>query len=196
MSHKRYRTSYYFRYLLGAGSLSFFGLSLVVLAILLPFFHPFSLHDWEMDIGLALVGMICLVMAILGPYGESRTCLITSPEGIEYQGFGFRVYASWDNVDRVEIIPRSQYAIEPSKAEMVDYIRSKTKVIGKIEGFFPEAFMECLVLQHPLLYEKKDWAKKLIRNQTGYIPLSEFPWWRNSELAQDIQQYAPHLKVG
>jgi hypothetical protein len=196
MAHKRYRTNYYFRYLLGAGFLLFFGLSLVVLAILLPFIRSFSLRDWIMDVSLALVGFICLVMAILGPYGESRTCLITSPEGIEYQGFGFHVYTSWDNVDRVEIIPRSQYALEPDKAEIAAYIRNRTKAIGRIEAFFPEAYMECLVLRHPLFYEKKEWAKKMIRNQTGYIPLLEFPWWRNSELAQDIRQFAPHVGVG
>ncbi|MBN2149296.1 MAG: hypothetical protein JW726_18050 [Anaerolineales bacterium] len=188
---KHYRTHYYLRYRLGAGLLIFFGLFLLLIAALAPFIKSPSFSDWKMVTVLGLVGMLCLIIAVLGPYGESQTRLVTSPEGIEYQGFGFRVLARWENIERVAVILRSQYALEPDKTTQRIY--DKISRFALLEGQYPENHLECLVLRQPVCYDKKPWARRLIRNQTQYIPLSEFPRWRDSGLGEDIRRYAPHV---
>lgn len=188
---KKYGSSYRARNWLGTMFLVSIGLFFTFLSVLIPFYRPLSLQDWGVDLALAFVGVGSVVLAALGPYAESQKYLITSPRGIEYGGFGFRVFAQWDEIDRVGLIHPGEYYLGPNRAELARYIQN-----GKIGTLFPENNIECLVLRHPLPFEKNLWAKSIIRDQTWYIPLSDFLWWRFEELGRDIRKYAPHIKDG
>ena len=191
-SHK-YRTSYYTRYLAGAVGLAFLGLCFLLLTGFSLATKPQGLTDWRIMLATGLIGILCLVTAVLGPYGESKTSLITSPEGIEYRGMGFRVFTDWENVERVDIIPLSRYSTEPKHTETVKLIEEKAPWLKKLEQQFPENHQECLVLRKSVRYEKNRFARRMIRNETQFIPMNEFPWWRNGALGQDILKYSPHL---
>lgn len=192
-SSHQYRTRFYTRYLVSAGGLFLFGLFLLLVTLFGLFVEPPGFSDWKMILGTGFMGVLCLGVAIMGPFGESRTSLITSPEGIEYQGFGFRVFSRWEDIERLDVISPGQYSLAPNHVAAAKMIREKAPLFVKLEKQVPENHMECLVLRTPLRYEKRRWARGLIRSETQYIPLSEFPWWRYGALGQDIQRSAPHL---
>ena len=93
--------------------------------------------------------------------------LEVSPESVEYFQMGYRLKTTWDNVERIGMIP-----------------------MGLLMA-------EGLILRESALQEKILGRKNLERNRLDRaIPLTLFqPWWRESDLGEEIKHYAPYLFV-
>lgn len=91
--------------------------------------------------------------------------LEVSPEGIEYFQMGYHLKTTWDNVERVGMIP-----------------------MGLLMA-------EGLILRESALQGKMLGRKNLERNRLDRaVPLTLFqPWWRENGLGEEIKRYAPHL---
>lgn len=93
--------------------------------------------------------------------------LEVSPEGIEYFQMGYRLKTTWDNIERIGMIPMGLLMAE-------GLILRESALQGKIFG-----------------------RKNLERNRLDRaIPLTLFqPWWREGDLGEEIKRYAPRLIV-
>ncbi|RJP55579.1 MAG: hypothetical protein C4583_00400 [Anaerolineaceae bacterium] len=91
--------------------------------------------------------------------------LLLSPTGIEYHAFSYMVYSEWGDLNRI--------GNDPS------YLRRKT---------------ECIVTKSNNVKNRIPFRWLFRMERTNCIPVSLFfENWRDSELGQQIKQYAPHL---
>jgi hypothetical protein len=191
---KLYRSRFRTRYLVSAAAWAFFGLFMLAVALIFVFVKrdDFQVPWWAALVS-AVVGLMCFALGYFGPYGDSLDALFLSERGIEYRGHGFVVRTPWSNVNAIVVITLGQYMAEPDKAPGLEKVRDRLPLLRTTENALPETNRECLELRTPVPFEKKAWAKKLVRNQTRYIPLVEFPWWRQGELGADLRRYIPEV---
>lgn len=191
---KLYRSRFRTRYLVSAVAWAFFGLFMLAVALIFVFVKRDDFQvPWWAAIVSAVIGLMCFALGYFGPYGDSLDALFLSERGIEYHGHGFVVRTPWSNVTGIVVITLGQYMTEPSKAALVEQIRNQFPLFLKTDGAFPETDRECLELRTPVPFDKAAWAKRLVRKETRYIPLVEFPWWRQGELGADLRSYIPEV---
>ena len=107
------------------------------------------------------------LMAYFFLYKFKKEQLIISEGGIEHESFGYRLHSKWVNTK---------------------YIKS-IGTLGHINGInvLPDNLFPWLKL--PIR-----WLANITSQGEYFIPLSMFDInWRDSELGQQIKQYAPHL---
>jgi len=194
LNGKLYRTRFRTRYLISAGFWVLFGLIMLAAAVIFLVVKRDDLMvPWWASAVSAVVGLLCFILGYFGPYGDSLDALYVSDRGIEFRGHGFIVRSPWSNVDAIVVITLGQYMMEPGKERAAEEIRKKLPLFYGSYNVFPETNRECLELRTPVPFEKKAWAIKIVRNQTRYIPLVEFPWWRQGELGADLRKYIPEV---
>ncbi|HWQ45400.1 MAG TPA: hypothetical protein VN376_00955 [Longilinea sp.] len=194
LNGKLYRTRFRTRYLVSAILWAIFGLLMLAVAVIFLVVKrdDFVVPWWAAAIS-AVVGLLCFVLGYFGPYGDSLDALYVSDRGIEFRGHGFIVRSPWSNVNAIVVITLGQYMMEPDKTQAAEQLRDRLPLLRKTDNAFPETHRECLELRTPVPFEKKAWAKKMVRNRTRYIPLVEFPWWRQGELGADLRKYIPEV---
>lgn len=114
----------------------------------------------------AIVALALLAAVVLARREARRVSITTSPEGIEYEGRGIGVRTTWANCVRIGSVPI---------------------------GF---GFGDGIVLREPGMIRAR--LPGLLRAQQldRVIPLSNVMWWwRDTELADDLARWAPHLGV-
>jgi hypothetical protein len=112
----------------------------------------------------------------------SRSRIVTSPRGLEYHTAGFSISSTWDNIERIDQIPMFQDVRHPVHR----ILRQKARM-----GF--AGHVEALVLRQPVNIETRFWERGATGPQQLIILSVEFKRWRESGLAKDLRQYAPHL---
>ena len=120
----------------------------------------------------ATIRIVLIVILLLGGaifliYSAQHIRLITSSNGVEYYQVGYSVCTTWDNIERIGKIRAGRVL-----AEGFILRESAICVNGWLARF--------------------NWFKQRGR----MIPLSLFTKeWRNTELGQDIREFAPNLLV-
>jgi len=154
------------------------GTGVAALAIFLFVLITQSFGNWATSIVLVILGSGATLIAVL-LFHASRSRIITSALGLAYHTTGFSVFTTWDNIERIDQIPMFQ-----------DVARSgfkKDPLIGFAGQF------EGLLLRQPVEIKPSIWERGA-KGTLRHIVLSiEFATWRESGLAQDFKQYAPHL---
>src|SRR5688572_27480323 len=71
------------------------------------FWSAFLFGGGSLDMPLGAWILLIVVSAISGGmiYFTMTSKIVTSPVGIEYKSFGIQVWASWDNVEKIEFTP-------------------------------------------------------------------------------------------
>lgn len=124
--------------------------------------------------GIVLVSTIYLVFILwclfLMFFGLSKYfCdkLSLTENGIEYQSFGCKVFAQWENIEKIEISPLLGFISGVSVS--AENVVSRSKLVQKISLM-------------------KNSARQI------YVPLSLFDLdWRKSAIGKTIQQHVPRL---
>ena len=106
-----------------------------------------------------------LLIAAFFLYMVYYTRLKVSPEGIEYFQLGYRLKTTWENIERIGMVPTGMQTAEG------------------------------LILRESALQGKALGRKNLERNRLDRaIPLTFFqPRWREGGLGEEIKRFAPHL---
>ena len=128
-------------------------------------------------------GVLPLVTALIFFTG-SRSRIVTSPRGLEYHTVGFSISTTWDNIERIDQIPIFQ-DVRP----LLERVFSKGERIGYT------GHLDGLVLREPVNIQTRFYERTPPGPQKQIILSIEFKRWRESGLAQDLRQYAPHLFV-
>jgi hypothetical protein len=160
-----YRSHYRKTLIVMAGFLALFG----VLGSGYLAYYPLRYSSTEPEsavIWCVALPFIMLVLSLTAGvlYIANCTRIITSPEGIEYHELAHSVTTTWDNVQRIGIVPG----------------------LGAAEGL--------LLRRPALQVRKgMAWAvKEQVHGRI--IPLTPFGlFWRESDLGEDIKRYAPHV---
>ena len=194
LNGKLYRTRFRTRYLVSAVFWALFGLLMLAVALIFVFVKrdDFQVPLWAAPV-CAVIALMCFAVGYFGPYGDSLDALFLTERGIEYRGHGYVVCTPWSNVSGIVVITLGQYMTEPSRAPAVEQIKNQMPLFLKTDSAFPETDRECLELRTPVPFVKAAWAKHLVRNETRYIPLVDFPWWRQGELGADLRRYLPEV---
>jgi hypothetical protein len=156
-------------YLTSRSQYLYFGLSTIMLAIFITFFlyvfHADS-HIYIYFLGLGLVGIFFTLHKILNEH------IIVFEKGIEYHAPGVIFEMDWESSEKISTY---WYDGFPTECLMVDNSQIRLK---KWSFFFGRN------IPTPIeIYSRKT-----------LIPLSCFANnWRDSDLGQQIKQYAPHL---
>jgi hypothetical protein len=108
--------------------------------------------------------VICLNFVVQCFYCGFFEHVVFSKDGIQYDTTGYKVHIPWSNVTRIGMYRSG---------------------IFKFDGIFATYFSQDLKLWFP---------GSAFLGKEIFIPLSMFAKdWRNTELGQQIRQYAPHL---
>ncbi len=141
---------------------------------------------------LAGVGLLSLLIA-LGCYTASHTRLVTKPTGIEFYDFGYSIRTTWDNLERIALVPMSYNSIRPETLPARQRLEAEMTKRG-LQQLLLGAYVEAIILRQPVFKEKSWWAIGIVP-LNRMIPLSDFKWWRHGELGQELKKYAPQLFV-
>lgn len=183
------------RHRFSAGFFFLFALFMAVLSLLPPKSGRSMPADWLYIAG--MLGVIALFLALGTIFlGMSRLCLLVSPEGIEQRGFGFRIRTSWDNVERITLLPMSMLALGPAWDENPRLAQARWQqavtLTRKTRDTLPDACLEGMLLREAVPHENAWWAVGMVKT-TRILPLDDFKWWRYGELGRSLRQYAPRL---
>jgi hypothetical protein len=156
------------------------GAAVAVLAMLVLVLFVRSFGNWVTSIVLAVLGAAAFFIA-LSLFIGSRSRIVTSAQGLAYHATGFSIFTTWDNIERIDQIPVFQ---DVSSLRLGFGKSPRIGFAGHIEG---------LVLRRPVVPKRSVWERGAM-GFVHHIALSiEFASWRESELAQDVRRYAPHL---
>jgi hypothetical protein len=104
---------------------------------------------------------------------EQESITITD-KTIEYQKLGSRFEVHWNDIERISRLWYARYGI---KQDCLVFNKSKVRTLDMY-------FLGSL------------YSVRILNPQEAFIPLSPFAdIWRDSDLGQQIKQYAPHLFV-
>lgn len=114
-------------------------------------------------LGLLLILLFVMICSFV--YARNKIFLIISPEGLEYHNIGYRIFASWSDVERIGL---KSGGLIPVKGLM-------------LEGLFLQraTFQGIRWMAWP-------WHE-------SFIPLAQFMDWQRGDLREAIEQFAPHL---
>jgi len=157
-----------------------FGLLLLVI-LLNPIFtgHPEQLYS-ALPLGLVFIGPFeaFFVFYLLW---RTHLRLVTSVEGIDYSTVGYRIFTPWDNVE--EFGTRQEF-FKPARGP------GWTREIGGLELHQPAPVYKARPLVRLLL------RLHGIERPSFFIPVSNVVEnWQGSEVAADIQRYAPQIAM-
>jgi hypothetical protein len=153
---------------------------LVLLAVAAPFlifwFFLSSvgyLADTAIFATIALV-VVFLLMAWVVYRTAENTYIVVTSEGLEYHNGGHSLYTTWDNVERIGVMPWGATQYGHNMAEGLILRRPATRRGTILLG------------------------GQTFRHSYRFIPLTQLAgwWWRDTELGQDIKRYLPSLYPG
>ena len=124
---------------------------------------PLSPSEW-------FNGAAALSLLVIGVsfYPQAlKNCIITSPTGLEYHGYGLHLRTTWKNTEKIGL---NGAAAKWGVGAEVIFLREPPDIL------FGNWF-----------------ARLTLKLQGQAIPLAEFGRWRHSELRQEIRRYAPWL---
>ncbi len=180
------------------GAVLFFLLALFVMGIFVLAAAGLtrSGQNWKAaGIGLAsslpfwIIGLIC--------WTESRAYMASSPAGLEFHGFGYRLFCPWQDLEAVRIVTTSQHALDPTGTKVrtpqeQEIYREVEKRLSPILPLLPQEFIEVLYLSRPVELQRAWWAKSIL-SPTRKIRLTDFHSWRATSVGRDIRRFAPQL---
>ena len=129
---------------------------------------PLRVQAWVIPtLILLIVATVAIgAAAVLAGRRIARVEIRTSRDGIEYEAAGLLVRSSWDNCERIGVVPIG---------------------IGFGEG---------IVLRESGLVRSRFAGMQRAVRLDRVIPLSNVMWWwRETELADDLARWAPHFGV-
>jgi hypothetical protein len=135
-----------------------------------------QVQQLEMRCGFAFIFLILATVFAIMALWRAQATLITTPEGIEYATFGFRLFTPWENVEgrgtRIEV-----------------------RSIGK--GMSANHVVSGLRLrQLAPVFQVRPWVRFMLAeirdDPSCFIPISDVVAdWSTTELADEIRRYAP-----
>ena len=192
---KTFYTTERIRFLIQAAVATILALFFILLALLVLLHRQTQQYNWKTAGILGIVG-VCFLLISTYATGASRTRITLSPDGIELDGFGYRIFSKWENIHRIDIIPQDMYPLNPGRQEKTKSLVSQTVMIEKfkkgLSEIAPESHLEGLVLREGVPHVNEWWGLGRVK-QTWFISLNLFRWWRYSELGKMMRLFAPHL---
>ena len=133
------------------------------LALLWGILNPAEPMNAQKICSLPIPALFSLFIAFQFIYGFFQNITLSS-DGIYYRSFGYNAFIAWENTKNIGTYSRAFWHFAGIYFD---------KAAGELEVWFPGAYFG--------------------RSEV-FIPLSLFSEnWRDSELGQQIKQYAPHL---
>ena len=183
--------------LLGAILFSISAFLLVVLAFLAAFGIARFTQSWSAA-ATAFGSSLPILGVALFCWAESQEYVASSPTGLEFQGFGYRIFSRWENLDAIRIITASDHALDPTgtktrspmEQEILHEVRRK---LTPIQSIFPQELIEVLYLYQPVEVQRARWIRGIL-TPTRKLRLSDYQSWRSTPVGQDMRRYAPQLK--
>ena len=141
---------------------------LVIALIAIVATGPVRPQTWTLPtLGLLLAAIVAVAAAAI--FARRRVRLVeirTSPEGIEYEAATLLIRSTWENCERIGVVPIG---------------------IGYGEG---------IVLREPGLVRARFPDMQRAQRLDRVIPLTNVMWWwRDTEMAADLARWAPQLGV-
>jgi hypothetical protein len=123
----------------------------------------------------AALGGVFLLSLVVFLWAARQPRLSLSPEGVEFRSIGFKVFTSWDNIERID--SRVMYGE------------------GRVEGFALRADgldMGNFIRYGRFLSLGSYWA---MQGYDHFIPISNIVTkdWRDRDFGQEVRHYAPRL---